>query len=336
MSAKRFATDLRPKLPAVEPAASVPEKPSAAAPAPPTPENAFVLKELAQELSASQAQVSDSRLKLANLESSGAASKAALQRELDAQREQKRREDATRAELKTRTKALEDSKRHTDSTKREAEKRLKAACAARDGSTARIERLQRELDALRAGIVQDRQRKERSATDTALALEEITQQQQRRELEDKIAPEVEKLDRLSADVEAKRHRERLPFLDDADALLHDSPKGLRETASWPPPLSSGQQTATHTPAASSVEPPIRTILRRPPVASSTDPIVTPASRTVDRSRAPGQMSRANSLNKNAFPVAQAAAASTGLLPLAWIECAWQRGLDVLAVRQYGG
>ncbi|KZW00257.1 hypothetical protein EXIGLDRAFT_761870 [Exidia glandulosa HHB12029] len=330
--AKRFPAELRPKLSAVV----EPEKPTVVPvpvppPAPTLPENSIVLKELVQELSASQAQVSDSRAKLASIQAAGAESKAALQRELEAQREQKRREDATRTELKQRTKALEDSKRHTDSTKREAEKRLKAATAARDGTIERIGRLQRELGTLRTGMVRDRERREASAVETVAALEEIAQQSQRhqreisvaeelivtltaraRDLEDKIAPQVEKNTRLAADVDAKHEKEKLAFLDEDIAVLHDSPQGLhREMASWPPPSSGIAHLAT-----APGDPPVRTILRRPPVASSTDPIVQPSSRTSDktdaRPGAPGQVSRANSLNKSAFPVAQAATARASL------------------------
>ena len=206
-----------------------------------THDHSPIIADILKQLDAARNVTSDLHAQLAEFQDASARTHASLQAEVDAARATKKREDAGRAEVKTRTKILDDARRQADGSKREAEKKLKAATAARDGATSRIERLGREVEELQRRMVEDSarviesriqadmDRNEISATlaakrdeikvaeDVVLALTTRA-----RDLEDKIAEDTAKLQKMKADVEARRNRH-------ASVLPTDM-------SSWPPPL----------------------------------------------------------------------------------------------------
>ncbi|TRM69597.1 hypothetical protein BD626DRAFT_421913 [Schizophyllum amplum] len=104
--------------------------------------------EVLQQITDTKANVHELRTQLSDFESIAAQGHTAHQSEIDALREKKRQEDATKQELKTRTKTLDDSKRAAEGHKRDAEKRLKATQTARDDASRRIDHLDQEITTL--------------------------------------------------------------------------------------------------------------------------------------------------------------------------------------------
>ena len=193
----------------------------------PSPSTVFdqspVISEILRQITSSKSTVYDLRTQLADFRAQAAESHAGIQTDLDKHRERKRTEDAARQELKAKTKTLEDSKRSAESHKRDAEKRLRAAETARNSASQRIERLDKEIEALKGRMVEDeeaivccktdadetektiveeleRKRKEiKVAEDVVAALNSRT-----KELEEKIAAEEERLSRAKEQAELKK------------------------------------------------------------------------------------------------------------------------------------
>ncbi|KAH9948692.1 hypothetical protein B0H21DRAFT_777751 [Amylocystis lapponica] len=156
--------------------------------------------------------VQDLRSQLTDFRAAAAESHATIQSDLDAHRERKRAEDASRLELKTRTKTLEDSKRAAEYNKRDADKRLRTAEGARDNANQRIQILDTEINTLRLRVREDEQAivrcKEDGDAAESTAVEELTQKRMEikvaedvvaalndraKELEERIAQEEEQL-----------------------------------------------------------------------------------------------------------------------------------------------
>lgn len=182
-----------------------------------------VISDILRQIAASNTAVHDLRAQLSDYKSSAAESHSSIQTDLEAHRERKRTEDASRNELKSKTRTLEDSKRSAESVKREVEKKLKAAESARTNASERIERLDKEISQLRERMSEDERaiedlvlhsgeketefqkelelkRKEiKVAEDVVAALNTRT-----KELEEKIAQEEERLKKAKEQAELKR------------------------------------------------------------------------------------------------------------------------------------
>ncbi|KAL1707463.1 hypothetical protein EV121DRAFT_199159 [Schizophyllum commune] len=139
-----------------------------------------------QQIADTKASVHDLRTQLSDFESTSSYGHAAYQSEIDALRDKKRQEDATKQELKTRTKALDDSKRAAEGHKRDAEKKLKATQTARDDANRRINHLDQEIASL-----QQRLSDEQAATpETPEPPAELKQTLERRRREVSVAEDV--------------------------------------------------------------------------------------------------------------------------------------------------
>ncbi|KAF8493624.1 hypothetical protein JB92DRAFT_2796802 [Gautieria morchelliformis] len=228
-----------------------------------------IIADILRQLDAACSATSDLHAQLAEFQDASDRAHASLQTEVDAARVMKRREDAGRAEVKARTKVLDDARRQADGSKREAEKKLKAATAARDGASGRIERLGREVEelqrqmadgsvrAVESRIQADAARGEISET-LAAKREEIKVAEdvvsaltsRARDLEDKIAEETARLQKLKADAEARRQRH---------AAVSQT-----DMSSWPPPLLPSAPSSPHPQFAShQVAPTLGTDTARP-------------------------------------------------------------------------
>ena len=182
-----------------------------------------IIAEVLRQISQSKAAVQELRTQLEDFRSNAFEAHAAIESELEAQRERKREEDGGRAELKARTKTLEDSKRSAESSKRDAEKRLRAAESARDSAEARIEKLGEEIGVLRSrmredeaavvsckeeGDVKEQEAKEtleRKRKEIKVAEEVVAALNVRaKELEEKIVQEEERLRRAKEQAEIKK------------------------------------------------------------------------------------------------------------------------------------
>ncbi|KAL1741495.1 hypothetical protein HDZ31DRAFT_45324 [Schizophyllum fasciatum] len=108
-----------------------------------------------QQIADTKSTVHDLRTQLSDFESNSSYQRVAHQSEIDALREKKRQEDATKQELKTRTKALDDSKRVAEGHKRDAEKKLKATQNARDDASRRITHLDQEIAKLQQQLTDE-------------------------------------------------------------------------------------------------------------------------------------------------------------------------------------
>lgn len=148
------------------------------------------IAELLRQISTSKTTVHDLRTQLAEFQSAASQSHATLQSEVDAYRERRRQEDASRLELKSRTKTLEDSKRHAESHKRDAEKRLKAAQNARDGCIQRIDHFNSEIARLEQRSLDDEAVMQQSKLDTAKTEQEISETLELKKREIKVAEDV--------------------------------------------------------------------------------------------------------------------------------------------------
>ncbi|KAI0072496.1 hypothetical protein K474DRAFT_1667726 [Panus rudis PR-1116 ss-1] len=182
-----------------------------------------VIADILRQISASSTAVHDLRTQLADFQSAAAESRSSIQSDLEAHRERKRTEDASRNELKTRSKALDDSKRAAEASKREAEKKLKAAESARDNASERIERLDKEIERLRQKMSEDEQAmvqcKEEGDKAEAEMLKQLEMKRKEigvaenvvaalnvraKELEEKIVAEEERLKKAKEQAELRR------------------------------------------------------------------------------------------------------------------------------------
>ena len=170
-----------------------------------------------------------------------------LQHEVDNHRERKRQEDASKLELKSRTKSLEDSKRVAETLKKEVEKKFKTVQLCRDGTTQRMDVLDKEILAMQQSLSEDRDfvlnhrsqvsETEREIMETleAKRLEIKTTEdlllvlnQRSRELEEKLASEKERLQVLRKESETLKENRGHP--------LNYSPRHyhyLQEETAWP-------------------------------------------------------------------------------------------------------
>ncbi|KZT10752.1 uncharacterized protein LAESUDRAFT_672224 [Laetiporus sulphureus 93-53] len=149
-----------------------------------------VIAEILRQITHSKTAVLDVHTQLSDVRAAAAASHATIQGDLDAQRERKRTEDAARAELKSRTKTLDDEKRAAEGGRRDAEKRLRAAEGARDSASRRVERLDKEIGALRERMREDEMAAARAKDDGGCAKREIAEEVAAKRKEIKVAEDV--------------------------------------------------------------------------------------------------------------------------------------------------
>ena len=184
-------------------------------------ENTPIITDAMKQISDAQSAVLDLRSQLQLFQSNAFASHATLQATLDEHKARKRLEDSTRADLKSRTKVLEDSKRQAETGKRDAEKKLKAAHAARDSATNRIQRLGRDIDALKKRITRDEGRTLKSHADATTLDANIAQEliQKRSDLK-ATEDEVSQLSARARELEqlVGQERVRLQSLQEEAAL----------------------------------------------------------------------------------------------------------------------
>jgi len=208
-------------------------------------ENAPIITDTMKQISDAQSAVVELRSQLQSFQSNAFASHATLQATLDEHKSRKRLEDSARTELKSRTKVLEDNKRQAETGKRDAEKKLKAAHAARDSATNRIQRLGRDIDALKKRIARDEARTLKSQADTAAADVKIAEEliEKRSELK-ATEDEVSQLSARARELEqlVGQERVRLQSLQEEAALrrlqnpqYHPSPRQGELVESWPAP-----------------------------------------------------------------------------------------------------
>lgn len=208
-------------------------------------ENTPIITDAMKQISDAQSAVLDLRSQLQSFQSNAFASHATLQATLDEHKARKRLEDSARADLKSRTKVLEDNKRQAETGKRDAEKKLKAAHAARDSATNRIQRLGRDIDALKKRITRDEGRTLKSHTDTAAVDTNIAQEliQKRSDLK-ATEDEVSQLSARARELEQLVGQERVRFQslqEDAalrrlqNAQYHPSPQQGELVESWATP-----------------------------------------------------------------------------------------------------
>jgi hypothetical protein len=208
-------------------------------------ENAPIITDAIKQISDAQSAVLDLRSQLQSFQSNAFASHATFQATLDEHKARKRLEDSARAELKSRTKVLEDNKRQAETGKRDAEKKLKAAHAARDSATNRIQRLGRDIDALKKRIARDEIRTLKSHTDAVAVDAKIAQQllQKRSDLK-ATEDEVSQLSARARELEqlVGQERVRLQSLQEEAALrrldnpqYHPSPQQGELVESWAAP-----------------------------------------------------------------------------------------------------
>ena len=208
-------------------------------------ENTPIITDAMKQISDAQSAVQDLRSQLQSFQSNAFASHATLQTTLDEHKARKRLEDGARVELKSRTKVLEDNKRQAETGKRDAEKKLKAAHAARDSATNRIQRLGRDIDALKKRIARDEARTLKSHADTAAADAKIAEElvEKRSELK-ATEDEVSQLSARARELEqlVGQERVRSQSLQEEAALrrlqnlqYHSSPRQGELVESWPAP-----------------------------------------------------------------------------------------------------
>ncbi|KIM45037.1 hypothetical protein M413DRAFT_441684 [Hebeloma cylindrosporum] len=183
-------------------------------------EHSPLIAEVLRQITSTKASVLDIRTQLSECESAASQSRAMLQHEVDNHRERKRQEDASKLELKSRTKSLEDSRRVAETLKKEAEKKFKAVQVFRDGTTQRMDILDKEILAMRQSLSEDRDFVLNHRTQVSEAEREITEtleakrleiktaedlllvlNQRSRELEEKLASEKERLRMLRKESE---------------------------------------------------------------------------------------------------------------------------------------
>ena len=184
-------------------------------------ENAPIITDAMKQISDAQSAVLELRSQLQSFQSNAFASHATLQATLDEHKARKRLEDGARAELKSRTKVLEDNRRQAETGKRDAEKKLKAAHAARDSATNRIQRLGRDIDALKKRIARDEARALKSHADAATVDDQIAQELIQKRSELKVTEdEVSQLSARARELEqlVGQQRVRLQSLQEEAAL----------------------------------------------------------------------------------------------------------------------
>lgn len=208
-------------------------------------ENTPIITDAMKQISDAQSAVLDLRSQLQLFQSNAFASHATLQATLDEHKARKRLEDSARADLKSRTKVLEDNKRQAETGKRDAEKKLKAAHAARDSATNRIQRLGRDIDALKKRITRDEGRTLKSHTNATALDANIAQEliQKRSDLK-ATEDEVSQLSARARELEqlVGQERVRLQSLQEEATLrrsqnpqYHPSPQQGELVESWAAP-----------------------------------------------------------------------------------------------------
>ena len=142
---------------------------------------------------------------------------------MEAQRERKKAEDASRGEVRSKMKVLEESKRVADGVKRDVEKKLRAAESARDSASQRIGRLDKEIEALKEKMGDDEtemKKKEEEADEEEIQMKEQLEKKKKeikvaedvvaalsmraKELEDKILAEEERLKTAKEQAELRK------------------------------------------------------------------------------------------------------------------------------------
>jgi len=149
-----------------------------------------VISELLRQISLSKSAVVDLRASLKESQTVAVESHLAIQHDLDTQRERKRAEDAAKVELKTKNKTLEEGKRSAEAVKREADKKLKQAETARDKAAERIERLDKEIEALKERMGEDVRVMLSAKEEGDLAEEELVRELELKKKEVKVAEDV--------------------------------------------------------------------------------------------------------------------------------------------------
>ncbi|THH33289.1 hypothetical protein EUX98_g889 [Antrodiella citrinella] len=149
-----------------------------------------VISELLRQIALSKGAVVDVRASLQESQAVAAESRSAIQRDLDAQREQKRAEDAAKVELKTKNKTLEESKRSAEAVKREADKKLKQAESQRDKAAERIDRLDKEIEVLKERMGEDVRAMTNAKEEGDQAEEEMAKELELKKKEVKVAEDV--------------------------------------------------------------------------------------------------------------------------------------------------
>jgi hypothetical protein len=193
-------------------------------------EHSPLIAEVLRQITSTKASVLDIRTQLSECESAASQSRAMLQHEVDNHRERKRQEDASKLELKSRTKSLEDSKRVAETLKKEAEKKFKAVQLFRDGTTQRMDILDKEILTMQQSLSEDRDFVLNHRTQVSEAEREITEtleakrleikttedlllilNQRSRELEEKLASEKERLQILRKESETLKENRVHPL-----------------------------------------------------------------------------------------------------------------------------
>lgn len=178
-------------------------------------EQSPAIAEVLRQIASAKTSVAELRAQLTECQTSASQSRSVLQQEVDAHREKKRQEDASKVELKTRTKNLEDLKRNAEGLKKEADKKLKVAQTTRDNATSRLEFFDTGISQLQEQVAQDLEfvssRKDQVAGEEHDIPGSI--EQKRREI--KVAEDqVHTLNQRSRDLEEKlsSRREKLRIL----------------------------------------------------------------------------------------------------------------------------
>lgn len=178
-------------------------------------EQSPAIAEVLRQIASAKTSVAELRTQLTECQTSASQSRSILQQEVDAHRERKRQEDASKADLKTRTKNLEDSKRTAEGLKKEADKKLKSAQTTRDDAAHRMDFLDTAIKQLQDQLAQDRDfitsGKDQTAEEERVIPDSI--EQKRHEI--KVAEDqIQALNQRSREFEEKlaSRRERLRIL----------------------------------------------------------------------------------------------------------------------------
>ena len=182
-----------------------------------------LIADILRKLSASQNALSELRTQLSDFRSSSSVARAALEDELEKQKERKRGEDAARSDLKAQTKILEDQKRSAEAARREAEKRLKNVRSEKDRADARTSRLECEMNELHSQIEAQGAAIVASGVEASALVSEMTEQVETkkteirgveeeiaslglrvREMEEKVATEEKRLENAMEDAKVRK------------------------------------------------------------------------------------------------------------------------------------
>ncbi|TFK68713.1 hypothetical protein BDN72DRAFT_858244 [Pluteus cervinus] len=164
-----------------------------------------VIAKVLSEMNNSRASTLDIRTQLVDFQVSATQSRDILQCELDACRDRKRQEDASKADTKSRTKLLDDARRNAESVRREAEKRLKTVQQEHTRSHTRWDHLDKEILYLRDQVQADKLRIAESTGQHSELECEVTTQLEHTRLEIKSTEDA----LLSLNAQARSLEERL-------------------------------------------------------------------------------------------------------------------------------